>query len=30
MVVGDNVDQQMAPFEGTNMGPIAPEYMDKM
>ncbi len=29
MVFGDNVERQLAPFQETNMGPIAPEYMEK-
>ena len=30
MVFGDNVEQQMAPFQETNMGPIAQDYMEKI
>ena len=30
MVFGDDVEQQLAPFQETNMGPIAPEYMQKI
>ena len=30
MVFGDDVEQQLAPFQETNMGPIAPEYMQKV
>jgi hypothetical protein len=30
MVFGDNVEQQLAPYQETNMGPIAPEYMEKI
>ena len=30
MVFGDNVERQLAPFQETNMGPIAPEYMEKV
>ena len=30
MVFGDNVEQQMAPFQETNMGPIARDYMEKV
>lgn len=30
MLFGDNVERQLAPFQETNMGPIAPEYMEKV
>jgi hypothetical protein len=30
MVFGENVVQQLAPFQQTNMGPIDPEYMTKI
>ena len=30
MVFGDDVERQLAPFQETNMGPIAPEYMQKV
>jgi hypothetical protein len=30
MVFGDNVEQQLAPFQETNMGPIAPEHMERI
>ena len=30
MVVGEDVEGQLAPFQETNMGPIAPEYMEKV
>ena len=30
MVFGDDVERQLAPFQETNMGPIAPEYMERI
>jgi hypothetical protein len=30
MVFGDNMVQQLAPFQQTNMGPIDPKYMKKL
>jgi hypothetical protein len=30
MVFGDDLEQQPAPFQQTNMGPIAPEFMQKI
>jgi hypothetical protein len=30
MLFGDDVERQLAPFEECNMGPIAPEYMEKV
>jgi hypothetical protein len=30
MVFGDDVKRQLAPFQECNMGPIAPEYMEKV
>jgi hypothetical protein len=29
MVFGGDVEQQLAPFQETNMGPIAPEFMQR-
>ncbi len=30
IVFGNDLEQQMAPFQETSMGPIAPEYMEKV
>ncbi len=30
MVFGDDVERQLAPFQENNMGPIAPEYLQKI
>ena len=30
MVFGDDVGQLLAPFQEPNMGPIAPEYLEKI